>query len=315
MAHGSGTIASATPAEALITAFEGVLNTHDNYDFVEEVVAGTQTWRVWKNRGSGLGANAAGADYHFAFCPFSATALRMRAFENWDTTGKKAMRPVRGSSTSLTPNADGSWGDTTTGYALDVATNLQYRSFSGLNTTGFDWFMHASKDRIWMGIKQSSLDSSFSLGHFESIVQGGEANPLYFIQDSTLAANEGSISPTNMWCGTSRMPGAPLTAAGGLFQHFAGASMTNTLLKGGIGNAERDHWHGDSITACRFLLQAGGGGVTPTAHGLLRGYLRDTLFLVSDGSARTGDTITLGGEIYWAFKHAGGVFWSKRSAA
>ncbi len=87
MAYRTLTITNASPALALCQEIEAGFGEHANWDFVKDVVIGTFTYRVWKNRGTGTGANAFGQDFHIAFRYLTAAGgldLRVVAFEAFD---------------------------------------------------------------------------------------------------------------------------------------------------------------------------------------------------------------------------------------
>lgn len=87
MAYRTATITNASPALALVTEIEAGFAEHANWDYVKDVVIGTFTYRVWKNRGTGSGANSFGSDFFLAFRYQTAAGgleLRVVAFEAFD---------------------------------------------------------------------------------------------------------------------------------------------------------------------------------------------------------------------------------------
>lgn len=84
MTYRTATITNASPALALCQEIEAGFGEHANWDYVKDVVIGTFTYRVWKSRGTGSGANAFGQDYFLAFRYQTAAGgldLRVVAFE------------------------------------------------------------------------------------------------------------------------------------------------------------------------------------------------------------------------------------------
>src|SRR5215203_166015 len=199
--YNSGNILNADPATQLIAAIEDTFDDHTGqWEFVEEVTISTIAYRVWKNRGTTVtNPNSWGTDFFIAIWRASATSVRMKAFEVWDATNKKVIRPCRNSSTALSLNANYSRGDETNGQTLDQTsganvgtTGATYAEISSLPTTGFDWFVWATKDQVRITSKQGASDYSMGAGVFETLLTASPAElfPLYLL-DSGVGGNSG----------------------------------------------------------------------------------------------------------------------------
>ena len=170
MAFRSGNIVDANPATALVAQIEAEFDAHGNWDLVGTVTIGTNTHRVWKNRGSGTGANAFGQDFHIdlQYNPAGGTTLRIRCFEAYDAVNDKAIRPCVPTGASQAINANGSFGDETNGFTLE-ATQLVYADILTV-TTGFDYYIQVSNDRLCVASKYSTTDTACYAGLFESLM-------------------------------------------------------------------------------------------------------------------------------------------------
>ena len=294
MAYTTSTITSADPAQAFLDAIEAQFNLHDNWEFVEQVTIATINYRVWRNRGSGL-ANAAannsfGSDFYIAMYRSSATDLRFKVFESWDAINKKVIRPCKNTST-LTPNANYSWGDEVNGYTLDSASLTYSNTGVALITTGFEYGISVTRNHMWVWTKISTMDCSMGFGIFESLVSG-EPFPLYLSKDGNGFHN--FAGGAFAW---SRHPGIAIASNVNNFVGY-GESLLGPRL-GGVGDAENDRFHGGGILYAPFTVTAFGS--PRSAYGWVRGKLYDTILLNSVGSSRVGDTCVVGGVTYVKF--------------
>ena len=117
MSYQAGVINSATPATAIMAAMDAVIQAHPAWDFVEQVVNGVATARVYKNDKniSGLPNDF----YVIIWRPTDAgTVVNFSMCETWDAVGKLMVRYapqqslVSGSGSYVPINADGSVGPT-----------------------------------------------------------------------------------------------------------------------------------------------------------------------------------------------------------
>ncbi len=290
MAFRSGTTTSATPSTALITEIEAEMTTHGNWDFVEEVVIGTSTYRVWRNRGTGTGANSFGSDFHVALIrPTDGTGnLTVKVFEAYDATTDRLFRPCTPNTSNLTPNANYSVGDQTTGYTLDNTAPTVSATVL-LVTTGYDWFLQVNANFFVVGVKYSTTDTGVYAGLFEPLM-AGEPFPL------CLVATNGQESIYATDTAVSRHPNMTTTNA----DNFA--HRCDAFTKTGGDPQRTDLFHNGAF-ASRVLVHAHG---TPSqTYGYARGLLYGCAYL-PDGTTvtRTGDTITIGGVTYTKYRIA-----------
>lgn len=306
MAYTSGSIIDINPGLRLLEAVEAGFGVHDNWDFIEQVTIGTVNYRVWKNRGAGLGANSFGQDFHVAlYQPESLTSLYFKVFESWDAVNKKAIRPCK-STQSLVPNANFSWGDEVNGYILSSAS-ITHSGFQSLSTTGLDWFLQVSANQINIGAKQSTSDGMISFGVFESLIASGDPFPLYLkTRNGPLVTSDSTYTNTYAW---SRHP----TVTIGQTYNFIGHNASITPTVGGVGTTDNDRFHGGAILYSRVLMTAHQSGARPS-YGYARGMFYDTILLAGVGSARNGDTITIAGDVYVVFFDSSTRFFVKRDA-
>lgn len=322
MAYRSGNIINADPAAALITQIEGTLDDHTGqWEFVETVTIATIDYRIWKNRGTTVtNPNAFGTDFYISINRVSATSIRFKVFESWDATNKKIIRPVQGKS-SLAVNANGSYGDETNGYTADNTANLTYAGFAALATTGFDYFIQATKDQLRVALKQSTSDSFVSMGVFESLLTGSPAEtfPLYLSHPGSSAIIDSNFVSSSVHYAFSRHPGI---ASATNVDNLKGSGATNALgpLLGGIDQATTvDKAHNNAWIVQRPSVQFFGGqnSGAPQTYGQYRGLIYDALLLANNGgSTRNGDVQNLDAtpDAYVKFAQGSIFWWIKRDA-
>lgn len=316
MSYRTGSIAAdADPAALLLAQIEGVLADHTgNWDLVETYNLASIDYKIYKNSGSGVtNPNSFGQDFYVAFWRQTATSIYMRAFESWNATTKKVIRPCRATAAAVTPNANGSFGDETTGVIIsDVAAS--YGAFSSIPTTGLTYYLQATKDRLFLSTRWSSIDTCNSMGIFESLLTSSPAEgfPLYM-----LPGNSGSM-PTSTYA-WSRHPGATLTSNSN-WGRMGPLDTPDTPYMGGIDQtANGDMFHSDKWLVGRpLVLSSSGSASVGTTYGYYRGRLYDTVLLRNNGSAaRTGDTVTLDSDIYVYMRQSASPtcnVWVKRDA-
>lgn len=286
MAYSAGALTDANPASALIALIEAQMTAQGGtWVFVEEVVISTSTYRVWRNKGSGVtNPNSFGTDFYIAFRRLTAagsTDVSVMAFEVWDATNKKAIRPVAGSSTNQAINANFSFGDEVNGFALNLVTATA--GLKALVTTGFDYIIQVSKNQIAFGAKVSTTDSAVYAGLFESLLPSAHPFPLCIVGGGTTTS--GSISTG---AGVSRHPTLTTTQANN-FQH----NLANMITPAGDATSLIDKLHGAAVGSRILLTPTGVSSTYGTYHGLLY----NGMGLTQGGTAwRTGDTIPVSGE-------------------
>lgn len=304
MGYRTGAITDANPASALRLQIEAEFDLHGNWDFVEEVVVGSNTHRVWKNRGSGTAANSFGQDFYvdLQYAASGGTALRIRCFEAWDAVNKKAIRPCVPTGASLAVNANGSHGDETLGFTLE-ATNLVYADLL-TTTTGFDYYVQVSKDRLCAGAKYSTTSTACYAGLFESLMA---ADPFPLM----IAGTSGNENAYTTDCGVSRHPNKTTTET----YNFTFQVSPWTAISG---HAEQNDLLHNAAVASRPLLRHFSGA--PAQYGYARGLLIGCA-LLPDGATATvnGSTMTIGAETYTKMRfgnygYAAGV-WVRQNEA
>lgn len=300
MGFREGTINTAVPTTDLLAQIEAEFALHDNWDFVEELVIGAETYRVWKCRGSGLGANAFGLDFYISLVRDSVGTgtLRVKAFEGWDAATKLATRYCAGNTTAIVPAADGSVG--AVGLTLGSASLVQV----GIPMTASianDYVIQVSKDRVVCGVRQGTIDGGWYAGLFESLMPA-EPFPLVLVGDGT----NDSITGTSA-CSWSRHP----TVTTGRSNNFL-ANVATWSQVGGTAT-QPDRFFGSDASASRVLVRA--AGAAPDLDGFVRGLLRGCMWLPDGSTAlRTGSTSTVGAEIYSRVRCSGSV-WVRRIEA
>jgi hypothetical protein len=324
MAYNSGNILHADPAAQLIAAIEDTMDDHTGqWTFVETVPIASIDYKIWKNSGtSGTNPNSFGSDFYLSLNRVTATQIRIKVFEHWDATNKKIIRPVQGKS-SLALNANGSYGDETNGYTADNIANLTYAGWTSLATTGFDYFIQATKDQLRIAIKQAALDDFISLGVFETLLVStpAETFPLYLTNPQASSIGDDSFIGTTVLYALSRHPGNGSTTQ---TENLKGSGQFNVLgptLIGGIDAPTAvDKLHNNAWITGRPTVQHFGGQVqaVPQTYGRYRGLIYDALLLADNGAAvRNGSEQTLGSDVYvkfWAGTTVGNVWWIKRDA-
>lgn len=287
MAFRSGNIVSANPAADLVAQIEAEFNVHGNWDLLDTVTIGTNTHRVWKNRGTGTGANAFGQDFHISlqYAAAGGTTLRIRCFESYDAVADKAIRPCVPSAGSLAINANGSHGDEVAGFTLEAAT-LVYADVLAV-TTGFDYYIQVSANRLCVAAKYSTTDTAVYAGLFESLM-AADPFPLAIIGTS---GNENAVYTDT---GVSRHPNKTTAET----YNFVFQMDTWTQI---VGTAQQNDLLHNAAVASRALLRHNQN--LPAQYGRARGLLHDVILLPDGATAtRNGDTITVGPETYTKMK-------------
>lgn len=295
------------------------------YEFREQVTTGGQVWRIWRNRGSSPAAlpNVFGQDWHFAFCRINSTELRVRCFEDWHMSND-ALNPMRmirpcahgNANNSLTPNSNGSYGDEVAGYVLENTSAVQpYIGFTTLPTTGYEWYVHTTRNRVLMAIKGPSTDSWLQFGIFESLLTSNPAEPmpLYMQHDPPGYGVSNIQSPGSYgYAALSRHPNVLSPPQTHCFNHVFDMSPYEYVI-GGIGTAVNDRYHGSVplIGRPRLYTYTGKGSEIVGRH---RGKVYDMWYVATQPTTtRTGDTVTMNGVPHVIFNSGGfGRVWVAR---
>ena len=287
MAFRSGNIIDANPAAALVAQIEAEFDVHGNWDLVDTVTIGANTHRVWKNRGTGTGANAFGQDFHvdLQYNPAGGTTLRIRCFEAYDAVNDKAIRPCVPTGASQAINANGSFGDETNGFTLEAA-QLVYADVLTV-TTGFDYYIQVSSDRLCVASKYSTTDTACYAGLFESLM-AADPFPLCILGTS---GNENAYTADT---GVSRHPNKTTTET---FNFVHQMDVWTQIA----GNAQTDDLFHNGAHVSRALLRHNQNA--PATYGRNRGLLHGVLLCPDGGTAtRNGDIFAINGEEYRKFR-------------
>jgi hypothetical protein len=305
MAFRSGAITDANPAAALVAQIEAEFDAHGNWDLADTVTIGTNTHRVWKNRGTGTGANAFGQDFHvdLQYDPAGGTTLRIRCFEAYDAVNDKAIRPCVGATTSLAINANGSHGDETLGFTLEPTTAVVYADVLTV-TTGFDFYIQVSANRLCVASKYSTTDTACYAGLFESLM-AADPFPL------CIGGTSGNENASTVDFGVSRHPVKTTTETNNFLFHMSPFSPIS-------GDAQtNDLFHNAAVASRPFLRHLSN---VPAQYGYARGLLHGAILLPDGGTAsRNGDTLTVASATYTKMRvgtygYASGL-WVENAAA
>lgn len=314
---------SATPGVLLATAIEAVLTSHSTWEPVETMTSGTSTYRVWRNRGSGVAApNSWGQDFYIVIITNTTvpTAVYLRSFEAFTASGgvyanHRVFRPVGPTTTSgvaVTLNADGS-SHATAGVTLGISTVVEVSVATATSPNTWDHQIIASKNNLWVGVRHNATtsDYAFCVGLFETFQDPAETTEFPLFMTATASQSENFSSGCDT--GTSRHPKKPTANADA--QNFQHRLAVYNVTGGDLLTVDR---YFGAAKPTRVLLASLG---TPhNTYGILRGLLHDAVYLADGGvSTRQGDIATINETPYWKFKvgtsQLSAGIWVNRDAA
>lgn len=286
MSYTSGTLSSSTstPGADLLSQLESMLTSHANWDYVQDVTISGSTYRVWKNRGSGTGANSFGQDFYVHFRVDSSQNLNVSASEGFVTASGNVIRPVAGSSAGQALNSNGSFGDETNGLALN-SSSVPYAYVQTAAATPY--YISVTSNRICLA---SGAGSAFYAGLFDSLLPN-EPFPLCITATSGMETFYYTADG-----GTSRQPGksAGNTDAYNFCHKLSAWTVTS-------GDTQTIDIAIGAPLASRVLLAP--TQQNPTTYGTARGLLYDCFYLPNGANAtRNGDTMTVGSDVYVKMK-------------
>lgn len=261
------------------------------YELVEIVTLVSIDYRIWRNRGSNAAnPNRWGQDYYFTLSKTTAPATPSNATimgvaENYNTgthqfdhacmgSGNVAVGADGGVSTVLNPNATGVWARA---------------GFTGLLTTGFNAYIRATRDTVYVGVRVTTSSDMFGWGVFESFLTSTpvETFPLYLQQPRGLA-NVGNWRTAASHYAWSRHPGRA-SAASATYNMLGFASPIGFSVGGIDISTTFDHFHNDRWLVGRWGMYAEGGtpgqGNLPSTYGQIRGALYDAIVLANVGAS------------------------------
>lgn len=281
MSYSSGTITSATPASDLLSTLESLLTAHGSWSYVQQVTLSGNNYRVWKSNGSGTGANSFGQDFYVIFrADTAANNVLACVAESFITSSGNVVRPVAGKNSSSPLNANGSFGNETTGIALNDSS-LPY-VYVQTPTGGFPYYISITANRICLA---SGSNTAFYVGLFDSLLP---AEPFPLCMSCTY-----SIRPFSQGdSGASRQPGK---AAGNTDTYnFCHRLYTWTTTSG---NTQTVDVAFGAPLASRVLLAP--YSQNASQYGYARGLLYDCFYLPDGSTAtRNGDTMSVGSDAY-----------------
>ncbi len=289
-------ITSATPATALVAEIEATMAAHDNWDFVEEILLSSRIRRIWKNRGTGLGANSFGQDFYVSISrdTLGTGEVTVSAFEVWNlstaaTNPSRVIRPVAGSTTNQAENVNGSFGDETLGIALNSSVFAEARLPTV--TTGMDFGVLVTNNFFAAFSKYSTTDVALYAGLFDSLMPV-DPFPLCLIGNSGYNNIYSSYDAA-----TSREPNKPATHTSDTWNFISYISTWTTTS----GTTQQiDPYLGGPLPS-RAQIRKGTDDLAN--FGLRRGLLKDCVYLADGGTTtRNGDTITIAGQRYVKMK-------------
>jgi hypothetical protein len=147
MAWEVGTITDNNPALRLQERVEAVLGQVSGWSFIEEVILGGVTYRVWRR-------DHATYPFYIILRRSSATQLYVGLCEGYDQVNHQAIRPAPADQNPANVAADGSKGNGT-GYALSDTTAIYYGTSGTLPTTGFTYIVQVTTRQLifaaWAG--------------------------------------------------------------------------------------------------------------------------------------------------------------------
>lgn len=317
MSYNNGSITNADPASAFLTAIESALSAHANWDQVETFTL-TNPQSIWRNNGSGASANSWGADFYIAFEKVSTTQFRVRTSEQYTPASgtpanARMIKPCRAAigntNTTITPNADGSFG-ISGGYAPNDISILGYVGYSSLVTTGFDYFIILSKDYLRVGLKQAANQCIWETGLFDTLLPGApgpvEPFPLYQICSTNGSPVTTNHSGSGSGYGSmTRHPNLPdQTARAYLWSLDSDNSSTIVGARmGGPGNltgiSSSDRFQGAGYVPYGIPALQTNTSSDASLVGRWRGRPKDTIVVATDVSGvGIGDDWTLGSDVY-----------------
>lgn len=300
---------TAAQGEALRVAVESVLTAHDNWDSVESgVVVGTVNWNVWKNRGSGLGANDLGQDFYIALGRDNTggqTIFQIAAMESYLPATDQLIRPVAGWGQSAPMQSNNSYGDNTLGVPFsDSQVQKPYIVVSNGSST-LSYQIIVTRNGVFIAGGAGSTPSTGNryflyAGLFDTKLDGVSPH-LTEIFPLCLLSHAGTgllLTGAQTWGATSRHPGRTTTAV-----YNFGLDISNYTLLYGAFNAI-DLLQGES-SAPRLALM--GRASNHDVYGGLRGLAKEIKLTGTSTSGGTvtpgfGDTITIDGDVYYYFQ-------------
>lgn len=259
MTYSSGTITSATPASALLAAFDTAILAVAGWSKVTSLlVVGTNTWSVYK---SAAASNSFGSDFYVAFGYVTATGtiLHTTIFEQWNSTTNVA--------TNFPPNSAQiptatTWANPQAAASLPTTgTTIAYIDTPAFVTTGFSYGISVTADRIIYWALSSTNSVGFYMGLYDPflpiasdpfpicLLQLGPNNAVNAVAVSTVPASliglctreplQTVSASTNFGCGATGSSAWTLNSGGSNEIYTVKPLLARVLLQGRQSGAYR----------------------------------------------------------------------------
>lgn len=281
MTFSTGSITSATPAQALLTALDTALLAVTGWSKPTSLlVVGTNTWSVYK---SAAANNSFGSDFYVAFGYVTATGtiLHMTVFEQWNSGSNLATNFAPNS--SQTPTAT-TWANPNAAAALPTTgTTIAFIDTPVLGASLFNYTVDVTADRIGFGMFANALECGYYLGLYDTFLPlASDPFPLCCIQlgpNFGASANAMTTAPLTLQGFTTREP-LQVTLSGNNFGAGCSGATGNTWTLTNAGGVEL---YTGKIMLARVLIQG-------RAAGGYRGLLKDCY--QGPGQTHAGDQMT-----------------------
>lgn len=295
MGYSNGTITSdANVTVSLVGHIETLLGADDAWEFVQEVVEGSYTSRVWRNLGS---ENGTGTNFYIALMRTSGSSqLFIKTFEDWN--GTLAFRGCFNS--TGTPEAVYKSRFGTTGYVLSN-NNSGVILGANVSTASTTYFIRVTSRNLFCSIVSVATPTTIYAGLYEipSFIASNSFDFPLICGSFGSTAGLGQIS--NL-CFSSRYPW--YTAGGNTsYWNVHLLPMLTSAYTGYLPSAPLNTF-GDKIVAQPWYLV--GNTSSTVTDGLFRGKLPNDILMMRIDAASHGDTITINGSPY-VLSHYGGV--------
>lgn len=310
MTYATGAItANATPSTALIAQIETTLSAHAAWQFVEEFIAGTMTYRVWRNLGT---ANGFGQDWYLIMHRLSSGTgnVFFAAAEQYSTTTHAHTHPCPAEPQNISstngpiPDADfaypgGPYPLTgTVGYL--GGTDKLFTVQMGTSTTAFDYYYTVTNTGLMIATKVVAVITAGAVGLFDSLLTGGTPDPFPLMIVNIPQSQSSTVSAGAF----SRMPRQQLSLPHQFSMQDHATSQASwwnvsvsVTVVGGAAAVSSDRYQQNRPVACRVLLSPRQGLIQPADVGFARGLMKDMIMLNVTGVV-VGDTVTIGADTY-----------------
>lgn len=322
-ASGSRT-AQANPAEDLYTLIAAQLTAHGGYTFIEDYTITGFKHSVWRCNAA---QNSSGVDYYLIFTRQTvagAVSFYLGVSEGYTVGTHSVIRPApNATSTTVTASANNAYNSTTETYALTAAVNPVnlYQDLLVTSTSAYDYWIHVHKDGVNLATRVATTSYGIGCELFESLVLTPATNDPYPVLVYGANTASGTTTPAG---GMTRAPFL-VAASGALarifglgdFGRVAAAEWPTQAVQGSVGGAG-NLYQASKAVGSRLLVrshsqqQATNG---PETVGYNRGLFRTLLSYAIAAGVVTGDTVTVGTDVYVYVGAVARQYWVNTSAA